>query len=68
MNVYDLFIIKSGNCYIARVNKDEVIVCEELAGAKVFVSEIKALAYMKKVKDLDYKIIRLVEEGDIKCW
>ena len=68
MNVYDLFIVKSGNCYVARVDKNEIHFCNELAGAKVLVSEIKALAYMKKVKDLDFKIVRLVEEAEIKCW
>lgn len=67
MIVYDLYVVKSGNCYITKVYKDNMYVVEDLAGAKIFNGIEKAHAYIKRFKDIDFKIVRLVEEADIKC-
>ena len=67
MIVYDLYIIKSGRCYITKKNKEKIFITEDLCGAKIFDNYEKALSYMKNYKDLEFKIIKLVEEAGLEC-
>ena len=62
MIVNDLYIVKSGRCYISKKNKEKMLITEDLAGAKIFGNYEKAKSYMSKIKYLDYNIIKLSEE------